>query len=52
MMGTLVSSLKRLYDTERITRDQLSERVEKGIIDAEEYQYITGDDYGGSDGNG
>lgn len=41
-MRKIVESLKRLYETGRITREQLSERVEKGTITLAEYNSITG----------
>jgi uncharacterized XkdX family phage protein len=44
-MSTLVESLKRLYAKHRLTKEQIAERVEKGSITAEEYKYITGEDY-------
>lgn len=47
-MRTLVESLKRLYKAGKLTEEQVAERVEKGSISAEEYEYITGEKY--SDG--
>lgn len=44
-MKILVESLKRLYDKENLTKEQISERVEKNSISAEEYEYITGEVY-------
>lgn len=44
-MRTLVESLKRLYNKERLTTEQIAERVTKGSISAEEYEYITGEVY-------
>ena len=41
-MRTLVESLKRLYENNRITKEQLLQRVEKNTITIEEYNYITG----------
>ena len=41
-MRTLVESLKRLYESNRITKEQLLQRVEKNTITIEEYNYITG----------
>lgn len=41
-MSTLVESLKRLYSAGRITATQLKERVVKGVITEEEYEYIVG----------
>ena len=42
-MRTLVESLKRLYESGRVTKDQLSKRVKKGIISQQEYDYIVGE---------
>lgn len=47
-MRTLVESLKRLYKAGKLTKEQVAERVEKGSISADEYEYITGEKY--SDG--
>ncbi|MGN1211977.1 MAG: XkdX family protein [Candidatus Cryptobacteroides sp.] len=44
-MRTLVESLKRLYKKGTLTQEQIAERVEKGSISAEEYEYITGEKY-------
>lgn len=44
-MSTLVESLKRLYTKQRLTKEQMVERVGKGTITAEEYQYITNEEY-------
>lgn len=44
-MRTLVESLKRLYNRGRLTIEQVAERVTKGSISADEYQYITGEEY-------
>ena len=44
-MRTLVESLKRLYSKDRLTKEQVAERVTKGSISADEYQYITGEEY-------
>lgn len=45
MARTLVESLKRLYEKGRLTIEQVAERVTKGSISADEYQYITGEEY-------
>lgn len=45
MARTLVESLKRLYEKDRLTKEQVAERVTKGSISADEYQYITGEEY-------
>lgn len=44
-MKMLVESLKRLHDKGTLTKEQVAERVEKGSISAEEYVYITGEEY-------
>ena len=47
-MKMLVESLKRLYEKETLSKGQVAERVAKGSISADEYIYITGEEY--SDG--
>lgn len=42
---TLVKSLKRLYESGRLTKEQIAQRVEKGTIDTEDYEYITEEAY-------
>lgn len=42
-MRTLVKSLKRLYEKEKITLDQVRTRVDKGSISEKEYELITGE---------
>ena len=44
-MRTLVESFKRLYSAGRLTKAQLAQRVESGLITAEEYEWITGEPY-------
>lgn len=44
-MSILVNSLTRLYESGRLTKEQIKERVEKGSINEEEYQKITGEAY-------
>lgn len=44
-MRMLIESLKRLYTKETLTKGQIAERVTKGSISAEEYEYITGEGY-------
>ncbi len=39
-MRVLIESLKRLYNAEKITKDQLLDRYEKGQITRDEYDYI------------
>ena len=40
-MRILVESLKRLYENDKVTKEQLQKRVEKNVITIEEYNYIT-----------
>lgn len=42
-MRTLVESLRRLYLSGRLTLEQIHERLEKGTITQEEYEYIIGE---------
>lgn len=49
-MKMLVESLKRMYKKGTLTREQIAERVAKGSISAEEYEYITGEKYSGGEG--
>lgn len=44
-MSMLVESLKRLYNKNRLTKEQIIERVVKGTITKEEYKYITNEEY-------
>lgn len=44
-MSILVNSLTRLYESGRLTKEQIKERVEKGSINEEEDQEITGEAY-------
>jgi hypothetical protein len=44
-MKMLVESLKRLYARESMNKEQIAERVEKGSISTDEYEYITGEVY-------
>jgi uncharacterized XkdX family phage protein len=44
-MKILVESLKRMYKKGTLTEEQIAERVTKGSISAEEYEYITGEAY-------
>ncbi len=46
-MNAFVKSLKRLYDQGRITKEDVAARVESGKITAEDYKYITGEEYDG-----
>ena len=40
-MRILVESLKRLYESGRVTKEELLDRVASGKISQEEYEYIT-----------
>lgn len=40
-MRTLVESLKRLYNSGKLSREQVEERASSGKIDTEEFEYIT-----------
>lgn len=42
-MRTMVESFKRLYNSGKLTKEQIAERVDSGKISAEEYEYITGE---------
>ena len=44
-MRTIVKSIKRLYESGRLTKEQVRERVEKGTITTDEYDYIVGEPY-------
>lgn len=46
-MSTLVESLKRLYKSGRLTKEGVADRVRKGTITEEEYEYIVGEPYDG-----
>lgn len=39
-MRKIVESLKRLYEQGRLAQEQLADRVEKGTITLNEYNYI------------
>ncbi len=39
-MRILIESLKRLYKSNKISKDELGKRVEKGTITEEELDYI------------
>lgn len=41
-MRILIESLKRMYENDKVTKEQLQKRVEKNVITIEEYNYITG----------
>ena len=44
MASILVDSLKRLYAAGKVTREQIEERVARGIISEKESQYIIGEE--------
>lgn len=44
-MRILVESFKRLYESKRITKEEMQARVESGGITEDEYEYITGEKY-------
>lgn len=49
-MRILVESLKRMYKVKKtLTKEQVAERVERGSISEDEYEYITGEKYSGGD---
>lgn len=48
-MKMLVESLKRMYKKGTLTEEQIAERVTKGSISEEEYEYITGEKYSGGE---
>lgn len=48
-MKILVESLKRMYKKGTLTEEQIAERVTKGSISVEEYEYITGEKYSGGE---
>lgn len=48
-MKILVESLKRMYKKGTLTKEQIAERVTKGSISTEEYEYITGEKYSGGE---
>lgn len=48
-MKMLVESLKRMYKKGTLTEEQIAERVTKGSISSEEYEYITGEKYSGGE---
>lgn len=47
MATTLIESLKRLYRAGRLTETQITQRVERGTITPDDYEYITGIVYAG-----
>ena len=45
MVSILVESMKRLYQSGKITKENVKVRVESGKITKNEYEYITGEAY-------
>ena len=45
MASILVESMKRLYQSGKITKANVSERVKSGKIAEDEYEYIVGEKY-------
>lgn len=43
MANVLVNSLKRLYKSGKLTKEQVAERVAKGSITDADYEEITGE---------
>ena len=44
-MRILIESLKRLYKSGKITKENVSARVKSGKITKDEYEYIAGEKY-------
>ena len=45
MASILVESMKRLYQSGKITKDSVKARVESGKITEDDYVYIVGEKY-------
>ena len=45
MSSILVESMKRLYQSCKITKENVSARVKSGKITEDEYEYIVGEKY-------
>ena len=45
MANILVESMKRLYKSGKITKENVKVRVESGKITEDEYEYIVGEKY-------
>ena len=43
-MRVIAQTIKRLYESGQLTREQVTERVEKGTITLEEYNWIVGEE--------
>ena len=49
-MRILVESLKRMYAVKKtLTKEQVAERVARGSISTDEYEYITGEKFSSGD---
>ena len=49
-MRILVESLKRMHTVKNtLTKEQVAERVARGSISTDEYEYITGEKFSGGD---
>ncbi len=48
--STLIKSLTRLYESGRLTKEDVGARVTKGTITPEEFKKITGEDHPASAG--
>ena len=49
MASVLVKSLTRLYNSGKLTAEQIAERVTNGSITAADYKTITGEEYSDED---
>ena len=45
MVSILVESMKRLYQSGKITKENVSARVKSGKITKDDYEYIVGEKY-------
>ena len=45
MASTVAVVMKRLYEKQEITKEQVKERVESGKLTKTDYKYITGEAY-------
>lgn len=45
MASTLAVVMKRLYEKQKITKEQVKERVENGKLTKTDYKYINGEAY-------
>ena len=51
-MGRLCRVVKRFYDTDRYTKDDVKKFVKAGRLTEDEYKAITGDTYTNSESEG